>query len=286
MNNILEIKKLEKTYRNGTCALKGVDLAVEEGTVHALIGPNGAGKTTMLKSIMNFIKYNGQIKVMARPVNDVLEKMSYVSEEKSLYRNMKTEKFIKICNRLSPTLDTDKLSNYISRFKIPLNKKISTLSSGLKTSLSMAIGLSQNAEIYLFDEPTQGLDPVSRVLMMDCIRDKLMDGKTVFYTSHIISEVEQIADSISIIYDGRILHTGLIDDIKENYLILYVNKNNYEKLNKNEIVSSFTERDISTVLINNLTFEKMENKDFIVQKSVPTLEEFFLTVIRGAENVL
>ncbi len=286
MNTALEIKNLKKNYRKNIDVLKGISLSVQEGTTHALLGPNGAGKTTLLKCVMDFVRYSGDIRAFSKKPGDIKERIAYVSEEKALYRNMSVIKFLKICERISPAFNMGRAAEYISNFSIPVNKKISTLSTGQCTTLSMISGLSQDADLFLFDEPTHGMDPVSRVMMMDKIRERIIDGKTVFYTSHIIPEVEQTADSVSIIHGGQILFSGLIDDIKEKYSIVYINSECLKEFDRIPLISKYNERGAIALLVENVELYKIADQSIVIQKITPSLEDFFMALIRGMTNVL
>ncbi|HEW92432.1 MAG TPA: ABC transporter ATP-binding protein [Thermotogaceae bacterium] len=287
MGEVISVKNLRKTYSNGVEAVKGINLSVQNQLVHALLGPNGAGKTSTMKSILGFIKFEGDIKVFGKNIDEVRNRISFVPEEKNFYTHLTPQKSIKMCKRLFKNFNDEEAFKLLKYFDIPINKKIGSFSNGMKTSLYISLSLAQEADLYIFDEPTTGLDPIKRSDLLELIRQKIIDGKTVLYSSHIIPEVEKIADYISIMYKGRIIYSGFRDDIKEKFKLLYVpteishkigidTKNFFAKLIEDEVI----------VLLSNdhKQWESLSNHEDIEIKDVD-LEEFFNTLIRGYNDV-
>ncbi|WP_372589526.1 ABC transporter ATP-binding protein [Fervidobacterium pennivorans subsp. shakshaketiis] len=206
---VLSIKNLKKYYGN-IHAVDGISFEVLKGEIFALLGPNGAGKTTTIKCILGLRRKDAGEIVLKGSI-------SFVPDGKELYGSYTVEKMVKVAKELTERFDEKKCFEYVERFQIPLNEKVSSLSSGQTTQLYLSIAFSQDAELYIFDEPTWGLDPIVRNEVLEMIRELPSGDKSVLYTSHILSEVEKVADKIAIMNKGKILDIGYLDEIKEKY---------------------------------------------------------------------
>ncbi len=220
---VISIKNLSKKYKDFE-ALKNLNVEINKGEITVLLGPNGAGKTTTIKSILGFLSYSGEIKVFDSGINEARSKISYVPEEKKLYESMNIKGILKICESIFEGFNSGKAKMLIERFRLPLNKKIKSFSNGMKTSLYIILSLSQDAELFIFDEPTSSLDPIIKENVLEMIRQLVIDGKSVLCTTHIIPEAETIADKICILNDGELLFYDYMDSIKENFQLVTVPK--------------------------------------------------------------
>ena len=213
---ILEVKDLKKYY-NDKLAVDSVNIRVEKSDIFALLGPNGAGKTTTIKCILGMRKKDsGEIYLNGT--------YSYLPEKKELYKNLTVQKMLEITPSISNNFSLEKAYNFLKEFEIPLKEKISKLSYGMLTQLYLTIVLSEDVDIYFLDEPTEGLDPLKRLQLFDIIRNLSMKGKTFFYTSHVLSEVEKIADKVAIMVNGQIVEMDYLDNVKEKYVACAVDK--------------------------------------------------------------
>ncbi len=213
---ILMVKNLSKVYKSGT-GVRNIDFSVEKGEILAILGPNGAGKTTTLKCIIGLRKPNSGSIVLSG-------KYSYLPEEKNLYRWATVSQMLKIAENYTKDFDFEKAQRILGDLRIPLHEKVANLSHGQLTSLYLSITLAQNADLYVLDEPTWGLDPLSRSYILDEIRKIPLDEKSVLYTSHIVEEVEKTADRVIILKSGVLVEKGVIDEIKERYVAIRVKK--------------------------------------------------------------
>lgn len=258
-NLILKVENLHKSYgrKNVIKAVDGVSFEVQEGDIFALLGLNGAGKTTTIRCILGLCKkdsgditYNGKYKI------------AYVPEGKDLYGSYKVKKMIEITKSITENFDEDKCIKYIDEFGIPQDERVLSLSNGQKTQLYLSLVLSQKADLYIFDEPTWGLDPVVRNKVLDVIKAIPLDGGTVFYTSHILSEVERVADKIAIMHKGHILEIGYLDDIKENFCAVTIQRH------------GLTECNLQTVQkIDGYLYKSTESEDiYIVKKEYAQMQ--------------
>ncbi len=213
---VLKVEGLSKSY-TGKKAVDNISFEVQEGCIFALLGPNGAGKTTTIKCILGLRKPDsGKINLNGS--------FAYLPETKELYRYLTVEKMVEISSLITENFDKQKAFEILQDFQIPLKEKIANLSHGMLTQTYMAIVLSQKAQIYFMDEPTWGLDPIMRNRVLDMIRQLSYNGSTVFYTSHILAEVEKIADTVAIMVKGKIVEMDHLDDLKERYVLCVVPK--------------------------------------------------------------
>lgn len=209
---ILSVKNLKKQFKD-TTAVKNVNFHIKSPEILAIIGPNGAGKTTTIKNILG----------LQAPTVGSIETtgtIAYLPENKELYDSYSVEKMIKITKSYTKNFDKEKAYEILKDFKIMPKTKIKNLSQGMKTMVYLALIFSQNADIYILDEPTWGLDSIMRNKIFEMIRDISYEEKTVIYTSHILQEVEKIADEVAIMKNGEIIERGLIDDLKEKYVAI------------------------------------------------------------------
>ncbi len=219
---LVQINSLKKSYRSGVRALKKISFDLQDNEVLALLGPNGAGKTTALKSIMGIIKSGGEILFKSRPLTteDALQNIVFVPEEKNLYDHFSAKQLSKIAKQLTPKFDSSKFDSYMEVFELNKNQKFSHLSNGMKTLVYLSLAFSTDSLIYILDEPTWGLDPLMRNTVLREIRNLTFNGKSVIYTSHILSEVEKTADRIVILNKGKITEFDSMDEIKLKYAAL------------------------------------------------------------------
>jgi len=220
----LEIKGLRKEY-NGFF-LKDISFSLPQGYVMGLIGPNGAGKTTIIKLILNLIKRKaGEIRVFGldnlRQEIEMKSRIGFIHEVPSFYGYMKLERVKSIVSRFYPAWDDKLFYRLCGEFKLPLGKKISSLSRGMNTKFALALALSHDADLLLMDEPTSGLDPVFRRELMERLSEIIQDEqKAVLFSTHITSDLERTADHITYIQDGEIIFSSTRDKVKEDWAIV------------------------------------------------------------------
>lgn len=208
MSKILEVKKVRKQYND--FLLNNISFELEKGTITGFIGENGAGKTTTLSSIMNLIKIDaGQIVVNGREINKMkdMRGVSYLESNRDLYPDvaMNDYKYF-ISHAYKDTWNEEKYSQYVNKFHIENSKKIKELSTGMKAKFFLAVELAKQPELLLLDEPTSGLDPLARNELLESIKQLAeTEEMTIFFSSHITSDIEHIADKVIFIHNGEIL---------------------------------------------------------------------------------
>ena len=220
MEYAIEIKKLKKSYGKNV-ALSGISFNVKKGSIMGFLGRNGAGKTTTIRILMGLLKKDdGEVRVANKKLEGDLSqlrmKIGYMPENFSLYLDMTGREVLKFNSKFFKRMNEEKVLEYSKAFKLDLRKKIKSLSKGMKQAMSFAVATSTDPEILILDEPLSGLDPVMREKMLKFISKECADnGATIFYSSHILEDVEKIADTVCIIDEGKGLFTGELDEIKE-----------------------------------------------------------------------
>jgi len=200
---------LEKTYPGFT--LGPVDLAIEAGTVVGLVGPNGAGKTSMLNCIAGLVVPDGgTVEVFGcpnHPNNTTWKRdLGYVGEEHGFYGRWTTEKNLRAIGHLHPAWSDQRVSRMVERFELPLATRSTDLSRGNRTKLALIAAMGHGPRLLLLDEPTSGLDPLVRSEVLDVLWGLLEDGETtIFYSTHLLSDISRLADELVFLQDGRIL---------------------------------------------------------------------------------
>jgi len=221
MEPILEITNLHKEYEG--FALKDISFTLQRGFIMGFIGPNGAGKSTTIKLILNLINRDGGvIRVFGmdniKYETQVKNRIGFVLDENFMYDELTVREMKNIIASFYKRWDDKTFDNYMKKFELPYNKKIKELSKGMKVKFSLAAALSHNAELLILDEPTSGLDPVVRNELMDILSDVIQDeNKAIFFSTHITSDLDKIADYVTFINNGEVIFSTAKDDILENY---------------------------------------------------------------------
>ncbi|MFP3913230.1 MAG: ABC transporter ATP-binding protein [Actinomycetota bacterium] len=218
MAGIIEISALEKSY-GPTRALDGLDLSVSRGEVHGLLGPNGAGKTTTLRILLGLLRRDGgEVSVMGGdPWSDAVElhrRLAYVPGDVELWPNLTGGEAIDLLGRLRGRLDRARRDELVERFDLDPTKKGRAYSKGNRQKVAIVAALASDAELLLLDEPTAGLDPLMEVVFQDVINRMKEEGRTVLLSSHILAQVEKLADRISIIRQGQVVQTGTLLEMR------------------------------------------------------------------------
>lgn len=222
--NAIELKNV--SYQTKDFQLKDISFEVPKGFVTGFIGGNGAGKTTVIRLIMDLIQSkNGQISVFNEQMKDsaveIKNKIGFVYSETYFNDKWTIKKLENIVAPFYNNWDHKIFMSYLQFFQLPYKKKIKTFSTGMKMKLSLAIAFSHHAELFILDEPTSGLDPLVRNELLEIIQQELIDEeKTVFISTHIISDLEKIADYIVYLRDGQIIFNESRDTLFEKYKII------------------------------------------------------------------
>lgn len=287
MENILEVSDLSKSYRD--FSLKNINFNLERGYIMGFIGPNGAGKSTTIRLIMNLIKRDsGNIKIFGldniKDEKKVKQKIGFVYDENYFYEDLNLIEMKDIIAPFYKYWDEKTFRKYFSDFDLPKKRKIKELSKGMKMKYSLALALSHGAELIIMDEPTSGLDPVFRSEMLEILCSVLQDeNKSIFFSTHITSDLEKIADYITFINKGEIVFSEQKDDILENYAIVKGKKGILDVDTRKEFVSIKENAFGFEALTNNTgDIKKLFGSDVLIEKA--SLEDIMVYTVRGGEN--
>jgi ABC-2 type transport system ATP-binding protein len=215
---------LRKTY-DGVDALRGLALQVPRGSICGFLGRNGAGKTTTMKILLGMVHPTaGDARVFDLPASspdasvEIRRRTGFVSEEKDLYGYMTVDDMVRFAAAFFPRWRSDHAQRYLRTFGLPSGRKVRALSRGTRGKLALLLALCRSAELLVLDEPTSGLDPAMAELVLQTpIAHAGREETTVFFSSHQIAEVEQIADRVAIVDRGRVVVSGALDDLRERY---------------------------------------------------------------------
>lgn len=215
---MVEITDLYKSFGKNK-VLNGIDLNIKEGGIFAVLGPNGSGKTTIIKCILGMvIPDRGAIKVFDTRIknnSDYRHKIDYLPQIANFPSNLKVNELITMIKDLRSKTIVDQELIEIFKLQPFLNKKLGTLSGGTKQKVNIVLTFMFNSPIIILDEPTTGLDPISLIRLKELIQQEKEKGKTIIITSHIMSFVEEVADEIVFILEGKIYFKGSITQLKD-----------------------------------------------------------------------
>ncbi|WP_166821354.1 ABC transporter ATP-binding protein [Brevibacterium limosum] len=200
-------------------ALDGLDLEVARGEVHGFLGPNGAGKSTTIRILLGILRHNaGTVRLLgedpwakAVPLH---RSLAYVPGDVELWPGLTGGEAIDLFARLRGGVDRRRRDELIEAFDLDPRKKGRTYSKGNRQKVALISALASDVELLLLDEPTAGLDPLMEAVFQDCIRAAKDAGRTVLLSSHILAQVEALADRVSIIRSGRIVETGTLSELR------------------------------------------------------------------------
>jgi ABC-2 type transport system ATP-binding protein len=224
MNNVIEINGLCKDFKG--FSLKDVTFSLPKGYIMGFVGKNGAGKTTTIRLILNMLARNsGDIKVFGldniADEQKIKQDIGVVFDDIFFVGRWKVSEVEKAIKGFYSGWSTELFKKYIGRFGLPADKRVKDLSRGMKMKLMLAVALSHEAKLLILDEPTSGLDPVARDELLNILSDYIADGeKTILFSTHITSDLERIADYITLIDNGKIFYTGTKDDLLESFTIV------------------------------------------------------------------
>lgn len=279
--NVIELKNLVKKFDG--FQLGPADLCVPRGTIVGYIGQNGAGKSTTIKLILGLLKKDGGEITVLGETNpgsvQVKDRIGVVFDDLLIPEEMTSEEAGKFCGRVYSNWDKEEFDRFRKKFGLPSKQTVKNYSRGMRMKLSMAIALSHRAEILILDEATSGLDPVVREEILDLLLDFMQDGEhTILISSHILSDLEKVADYIAFIHDGKILFFEAKDELKENYGICTLS---------NEEVKDIDERAIVGRRVHSFGQELLVKRELVpagLTLQRPTIEDIMIYFVKGEKR--
>lgn len=279
----IRIRGLEKHYPGFT--LGPLDFDIGEGRIVGFIGRNGAGKTTTLKSMLGLVHPDrGSVEMLgydaAKDEKKIKAVIGYAGGAVGWYKKKSIELLASVTASFYPSWDDAMWRRYTDMFSLDTRKTPEQLSEGMRVKLSLALALSHGARLLILDEPTSGLDPISREELLDVLLDLAGEGKTVFFSTHIVSDLEKCADDILFIRDGRIALDGELHDIERSYSI--IDESTASPALRDAALGRRRERDGATLLVPSaLASSELQAQ---TDTSAPSLEDIIIHLENGIES--
>lgn len=224
MDNVIELKNVSKKFKG--FSIENINLQVKKGFITGFIGANGAGKSTTIKIMMNLLKPDaGDVKLFgldyATHEKAIKERIGFVYDSNVFFEGLNLKDIKRIVAPAYKQWDDALFRYYIEKFELPLNKAIKTFSKGMQMKASLALALSHHAELIIMDEPTAGLDPIFRRELLNLLQELMIDGnQTIFFSTHITTDLDRIADYIAFIQDGELIFNQSTHNIGENFALV------------------------------------------------------------------
>jgi len=220
---IIDITGLSKFYGKAR-GIENINLEINEGDIFGFIGPNGAGKSTTIRLLMNMIfPTAGSARIMGmdviRETKKIKMQVGYIPSDASAYSSMDVREFLSYCIRFYQSPNGEqRISELSELFELDLNRQIADLSLGNRKKVSIVQSLLHNPKLLILDEPTTGLDPLMQAVFFDLLRSENQKGMTIFFSSHILSEVQMLCKRVGIIKGGKLIQTEEIDNLRKKQL--------------------------------------------------------------------
>lgn len=279
-NNIL-VQNLCKQFEG--FSLDNVSFKVPKGRIVGFIGENGAGKSTTINLILNELsKDSGQIQVFGidHTIPTVKENIGVVFDECNFHDVFTAADIEKILKRVYKTWDSNLFSQYLKKFKIPTKKTIGTFSKGMKMKLSIICAMAHRPKLLILDEATTGLDPVVRDEVLDLFWEFIQDEDcSIFFSSHITSDIQKIADYVILIHQGKIIFEEQKDNLVYNYGVEKCGKEKFAQFSSDDYIIHRTTNMSVECLVHDKEAFKQKYKNIIVDNA--TLEDIMLFYVKG-----
>lgn len=295
----LELESINKNYPNAQ-VLKNINLKIPMGVIYGFIGENGAGKSTTMDIVCGLKKpSSGKVIFCGKELNydDERESVGYLPQQPKFYSYMKVKEYLDFILSLSPSKETsfsrDELLSIVG-LRTASNKTVKTLSGGMLQRLGIAVAICNNPKLVILDEPTSALDPEGRREVMNIIKSLKERGMTVFFSTHLLRDAENICDYITIIHKGEILTSTTLSSLKEEYSSCYyevVFDGDVEKENYPQFIKSIEQNEGKTLIfVDNTLKDEGDLFRYLLSLNTPiksfvkkevSLEDIFFTLIKG-----
>ncbi|ANU55794.1 ABC transporter ATP-binding protein [Acutalibacter muris] len=282
MDNILEVRNLTKQYADFT--LDHVSFSIPKGTIMGLIGENGAGKSTTINAILELIhKDDGTVTFWGQELSSakqLKEDIGVVFDGINFYETLTAAKVGKISQAAYKQWEDRLYREYLNRFQLPADKEIKTFSKGMKMKLCIAVALSHRPKLLILDEATSGLDPVMRDDILDVFLEFVQDEEhSILISSHITTDLEKVADSITFIHQGKVLFCKAKDELLYQYGIIRCGAAAFDEIDKSEILAYRKEDYQWNVLVADKEKARRRYKNAVVDDAA--IDDILLLYVKG-----
>ncbi|MCL6221217.1 ABC transporter ATP-binding protein [Streptococcus dysgalactiae subsp. equisimilis] len=280
-NNAIEIKNLVKTFDGFT--LGPINLCIPKGTIVGYIGQNGVGKSTTIKLLLGLLNSDsGEINILGTDNPNSVElkdKLGIVFDDLLVPEEMTLVDLERFCSRVYSKWDKKFFYQLKERFNLPEKQLIKNYSRGMRMKLSMAVALSHHAELLILDEATSGLDPIVREEILDLLLDFMQDeNHTILISSHILSDLEKVADYIAFINEGKVLFVETKDDLRESYGICTLSNEEVKNIDEEAIIG----RRVHSFGQELLVKRALIPNEITLQK--PSIEDLMIYFVKGEKK--
>ena len=283
---ILEIQNLTKYYGK-TKGIEDVSLKLEKGEIFGFIGPNGAGKSTTIRSVMNLInKTSGKVLIEGEEFNKnnikIKEKIGYLPSEIYLYDDLKVKEMLDYHEKFYKKDIHKRRLELVKKLELDEEKNIEDLSLGNLKKLGIVLAFMHEPKILILDEPTSGLDPIMQNIFYNLLKEEKKKGTTIFYSTHILSEVSKVCDRVGIIKEGKLIKIEEMEELsKRSLTFVTITSNQIKDIVKELNVEIISEEENTVNFANNLTHDELIKKlsKFKIDRILieeATLEDMFL----------
>ncbi len=218
MEHMIEIHNLTKTFGKARRVID-LNLSVPKGIIYGFIGPNGSGKSTTIRVLLGMLKATrGDATIFGldawKHAVEIHKRIAYVPGDVNLWPNLTGGEVIDLFLKMRGNGSSNRREEMLARFNLDPTKKCRAYSKGNRQKVALVAAFSQDADLYILDEPTSGLDPLMERVFQECVLEAKAAGRTVFLSSHILSEVEKLCDRVAIIREGRIIEEGTLQELR------------------------------------------------------------------------
>lgn len=278
----LKISNLCKEYKE--FCLEDINMYLPKGYIMGLVGKNGAGKSTTIRSILNMQSFNGEILVNGwdnrKEEIKIKQTIGAVVDYPFFPVVFTLEQVEKYIGHFYCNWDKEKYYELLKKFGLSAKKKVGELSRGMGVKLQLAVALSHHARILILDEPTSGLDPVARDELMDILMDYMQDGEnSILFSTHICSDLEKIADYITILCDGKVFYSGEKEQLLEQYLMIKGDDRKVTEEQRKKLIGIRIYGDGFDAMIHKNDFGLFQAKDFVIENA--KIDEILIYAERG-----
>ena len=283
--NAIHVEHLKKQYPG--FALKDISFDVPEGSIVGFVGENGAGKTTTIKSILGIVPCEGKVEILGmdarRQELEIKEQIGVVFDDNHFHEAFQLKQIDAVMKRMYRNWDSGLFARYAARMKLPQGKPVKEFSRGMRMKLSIAVAMAHHPKLLILDEATSGLDPIVREEILDLFLDFIQEeDHSIFFSSHITSDLDKIADYIIFLHDGEIVFQREKQELLDSSGILKCGQQVFEALPEQEILR-YRKHDFGyEVLVNRLNPVFRAHPEWVVDPA--SIEDIMLFLVRGRKK--